>query len=170
MPRSFSFSFLVLCCRWCLKSFNGFWFWKTTSTLSPTFGEASGTFWTRLSLRIRNGIWCEHWERGREFKKIVVLRGSLPMFFLHIMCRYIGRKALNYREEAIIPGTENLVRPSYSYWTLSYLLSQRGAKKLIEGEPFGKLLPVDEYIPIMFNRHPEYVCMTITSAQSVVVK
>ena len=79
-----------------------------------------------------------------------------------VVFRYIGRKALNWKQETLIPGTENLVKPSYSYWTLSYIISLRGAKKLIEGEPFGKMLPVDEYIPIMFDRHPEYVLRNTT--------
>lgn len=86
---------------------------------------------------------------------------SLPIHWEHCfpvaLCRYIGRKALNSEDEILIHGTKNLVRPSYSYWTLSYILSLRGAKKLLEGQPFNKLLPVDEYIPIMFDRHPEYV-------------
>ena len=29
------------------------------------------------------------------------------------------------------------------------------AKKLLAGEPLKKILPVDEYLPIMFNKHPE---------------
>ena len=44
--------------------------------------------------------------------------------------------------------------PHYSYWTLGYLLSQSGARKLIDSEPLGKILPVDELFPILFNRHP----------------
>lgn len=42
----------------------------------------------------------------------------------------------------------------YSYWTLGYLLNFDGAKKLLNGRPLQRLLPVDEYIPIMFDKHP----------------
>ncbi|XP_052221589.1 glycosyltransferase 25 family member-like isoform X2 [Dreissena polymorpha] len=68
---------------------------------------------------------------------------------------YLGRKRLNRKDEVLLEGTESLVWPSYSYWTLSYLLSGRGARKLLAQEPLQKLLPVDEYLPVMFNKHPE---------------
>jgi len=42
----------------------------------------------------------------------------------------------------------------YTYWTLSYLLTLRGAKLLLAGDPLGKMVPVDEYLPIMYGRHP----------------
>ncbi|XP_019853920.1 PREDICTED: procollagen galactosyltransferase 1-like isoform X2 [Amphimedon queenslandica] len=68
---------------------------------------------------------------------------------------YVGRKKLSPNVETIIPGTKNLVIPRYSYWTLGYIISNRGAEKLIAGKPFDNILPVDEYIPIMYNDHPE---------------
>ena len=36
------------------------------------------------------------------------------------------------------------------------MLTYRGAWKLVQQNPLSKLLPVDEYLPIMFNKHPEY--------------
>ena len=72
---------------------------------------------------------------------------------------YVGRKALNWEKEKLIDGAKKLVIPHYSYWTLGYLLSNTGARKLLEAQPFNSLLPVDEYLPIMFNTHPEYVHM-----------
>ena len=75
--------------------------------------------------------------------------------FYFFLCSYVGRKALHWRTEKLIPGTTVLVRPDYSYWTLGYLISHRGAQKLIDANPFSNLLPVDEYLPIMFNKHPE---------------
>ncbi|KAH3791989.1 hypothetical protein DPMN_145478 [Dreissena polymorpha] len=74
-----------------------------------------------------------------------------------MLFRYLGRKRLNRKDEVLLEGTESLVWPSYSYWTLSYLLSGRGARKLLAQEPLQKLLPVDEYLPVMFNKHPELV-------------
>ncbi|XP_041370447.1 procollagen galactosyltransferase 1-A-like isoform X2 [Gigantopelta aegis] len=68
---------------------------------------------------------------------------------------YLGRKRLRPSEEAMIQGTNTLCWPHYSYWTLSYLLTLDGARKLIAQNPLVKMLPVDEYLPIMFNKHPE---------------
>lgn len=62
---------------------------------------------------------------------------------------------LYWKSEKVVPGTTVLVRPDYSYWTLGYLLSHSGAEKLINAKPFDHMLPVDEYFPIMYNRHPE---------------
>ena len=68
---------------------------------------------------------------------------------------YVGRKILDWESEKLVPGATQLSVPHYSYWTLGYLISLRGARKLIEANPLNKLLPVDEYLPIMFNAHPE---------------
>ena len=56
--------------------------------------------------------------------------------------------------EKRVEGSELLVEADYSFWTLGYLLSKSGAKKLLAGNPLGKMVPVDEYLPIMFNKHP----------------
>jgi len=58
-----------------------------------------------------------------------------------------------------VEGTGSVVWPHYSYWTLGYMLTYRGAWKLVQQNPLSKLLPVDEYLPIMFNKHPEYDCV-----------
>ena len=67
----------------------------------------------------------------------------------------MGRKILHWEDEKGIPQTTVIVEPAYSYWTLGYLVSRSGAEKLIGAQPFDYLLPVDEYIPIMFNQHPK---------------
>ncbi|XP_062408646.1 procollagen galactosyltransferase 2 [Sardina pilchardus] len=68
---------------------------------------------------------------------------------------YVGRKRLQVKEpEHWVEGVKNLVHPDYSYWTLGYALSLQGARKLLQAEPFGKMLPVDEFLPIMFDKHP----------------
>lgn len=68
---------------------------------------------------------------------------------------YVGRKRLQLKEpERWVEGVKNLVHPDYSYWTLGYALSLQGARKLLQAEPFGKMLPVDEFLPIMFDKHP----------------
>lgn len=54
-----------------------------------------------------------------------------------------------------VDDSDYLVHVGYSYWTLCYVITLEGAKKLLDGEPLGKMLPVDEYLPIMFDRHPD---------------
>ena len=56
--------------------------------------------------------------------------------------------------EKRVKNSQWLVEADYSFWTLGYLLSLSGAKKLLAGNPLGKMVPVDEYLPIMFNKHP----------------
>lgn len=72
------------------------------------------------------------------------------------MCfSYLGRKRLSEEGEPFVQGASSLVHVNYSYWTLSYLITLEGAKKLISANPLPKLVPVDEFLPIMFDRHPE---------------
>ena len=82
------------------------------------------------------------------------------MYEKKLMCvcvfpSYVGRKVLNWETEKLLPGATKLVRPGYSYWTLGYLISLGGAKKLIGQQPFQKMLPVDEYLLILFNVYPQ---------------
>lgn len=65
---------------------------------------------------------------------------------------YIGRKRLQ-EEEEFLPNSRNFVKVSYTYWTLGYVISLEGAKKLLAAQPLQKLLPVDEFLPIMFDQH-----------------
>ncbi|NP_001096660.1 procollagen galactosyltransferase 1-A precursor [Xenopus laevis] len=68
---------------------------------------------------------------------------------------YLGRKRMQVDEpEEPVPGVRNLVVSDYSYWTLGYLISLRGAKKLLNAEPLVKMLPVDEFLPVMYDKHP----------------
>ena len=67
---------------------------------------------------------------------------------------YLGRKRLAENAESWIDGSKYLVHAGYSYWTLGYILSRSGAKKLIEAMPLKQLLPVDEYLPILSDVHP----------------
>ena len=67
---------------------------------------------------------------------------------------FLGRKILHNSEEPWVEGSDQLVHVDYTYWTLSYVLTLRGAKLLLAGDPLGKMVPVDEYLPIMYGRHP----------------
>ncbi|KAK4474604.1 hypothetical protein MN116_001742, partial [Schistosoma mekongi] len=66
---------------------------------------------------------------------------------------YIGRKRMSKTEKRV-PNTTSLTYPDYTYWTLGYILNRNGAIKLINQKPLQKLIAVDEYLPIMFNKHP----------------
>uniref|UniRef100_A0A8C3G967 procollagen galactosyltransferase n=1 Tax=Cyclopterus lumpus TaxID=8103 RepID=A0A8C3G967_CYCLU len=68
---------------------------------------------------------------------------------------YIGRKRMQVdHPEKAVPNIHNLVEADYSYWTLGYMMSLQGAEKLLKAEPLKRILPVDEFLPIMFNKHP----------------
>ncbi|KAJ8277231.1 hypothetical protein GJAV_G00072880 [Gymnothorax javanicus] len=74
---------------------------------------------------------------------------------LMALFRYVGRKRMQVSEpERSVAGVNNLVEADYSYWTLGYALSLQGARKLLKARPFDRMLPVDEFLPIMFNKHP----------------
>lgn len=67
---------------------------------------------------------------------------------------YFGRKQVNPGNEEPVEHVRNLVVADYSYWTLSYAISLQGAQKLLNAEPLSKMLPVDEFLPIMYDKHP----------------
>ncbi|KAM6902368.1 procollagen galactosyltransferase 2 [Xenentodon cancila] len=67
---------------------------------------------------------------------------------------YLGRKQVNPGNEEPVEDVRNLVVADYSYWTLSYAISQQGAQKMLNAEPLSKMLPVDEFLPIMYDKHP----------------
>ncbi|KAG8038300.1 hypothetical protein G9C98_006627 [Cotesia typhae] len=67
---------------------------------------------------------------------------------------YLGRKRMQERGEEYVDGSDYLVYAGYSYWTLGYILSGSGAKKLLEAKPLDSLVPVDEFLPILFDKHP----------------
>lgn len=58
------------------------------------------------------------------------------------------------KNEEPVEGMNHLVWAGYSYWTLGYLLSARGAAKLLAQDPLQNVLPVDEYLPILYDKHP----------------
>jgi len=86
--------------------------------------------------------------------QVKALLGHLQDLGLAWDLLYLGRKRLSEKEDWV-EGSDRLVRPAYSYWTLGYLLSSSGAAKLLRARPLERLLPVDEFLPIMFDRHSE---------------
>ncbi|XP_017379874.1 procollagen galactosyltransferase 2 isoform X3 [Cebus imitator] len=88
-------------------------------------------------------------------KKLMKLMDDIDQAQLDWELIYIGRKRMQVKEpEKVVPNVENLVEADYSYWTLGYAISLEGAQKLVGANPFGKMLPVDEFLPIMYNKHP----------------
>ncbi|XP_075041197.1 inactive glycosyltransferase 25 family member 3 [Mixophyes fleayi] len=67
---------------------------------------------------------------------------------------YIGRKQVTTDPEKPVENVPYLVEADYSYWTLCYMISLQGAQKLMNAEPLSKILPVDEFLPIMADTHP----------------
>ncbi|XP_066126159.1 procollagen galactosyltransferase 1 isoform X2 [Saccopteryx bilineata] len=68
---------------------------------------------------------------------------------------YVGRKRMQVEHpEKAVPRVRNLVEADYSYWTLAYVISLQGARKLMAARPLSKMLPVDEFLPVMFDKHP----------------
>jgi GR25 family glycosyltransferase involved in LPS biosynthesis len=67
---------------------------------------------------------------------------------------YLGRRILTY-DEKWVDDSRRLVHIGYSLWTTGYMLSPRGASILTKEEPLSKMVPVDEYLSIMFGGHPD---------------
>eukprot|EP00079_Xenopus_tropicalis_P009604 XP_002933810.1 PREDICTED: procollagen galactosyltransferase 2 [Xenopus tropicalis] len=115
-------------------------------------------------------IWKEVVDRGLEKSLVIEDDVRFEPLFKHKLMKlmndieeaevewdliYIGRKRMQVeRPEKAVPSVMNLVEADYSYWTLGYAISRQGAEKLIAAEPFNKMLPVDEFLPVMFNKHP----------------
>ncbi|GLD75380.1 procollagen galactosyltransferase 2-like protein, partial [Lates japonicus] len=120
-----------------------------------------------------HSIWTQVIERGLQ--KVLVLEDDVrfePWFKRRLQAImddvgkaqldwdliYVGRKRMQVQQpEQSVEGVDNLVEADYSYWTLGYALSQQGARKLLAAQPFSRMLPVDEFLPVMFNKHPKSV-------------
>ncbi|KAM9019832.1 LOW QUALITY PROTEIN: procollagen galactosyltransferase 2-like [Ara ararauna] len=91
-----------------------------------------------------------------QFKrKLMKLMGDIQQAQLDWELIYISRKKMWVQEsEKAVPNVMNLVEADYSYWTLGYAISFQGAQKPFGAEPLSKMLPVDEFLPVMYNNHP----------------
>ena len=107
----------------------------------------------------------------KNFSKVIILEDDIhfydPQRFRHdlkagldeldevwhnVDLIYLGRKSLKPSDELRV--YPSFVRPKYSYWTIAYILTYSGALKLVSAEPLSKIVPVDEYLPIMFDESP----------------
>ncbi|CAI9553755.1 unnamed protein product, partial [Staurois parvus] len=87
-------------------------------------------------------------------RKMIRLLGEVRTIQLDWDLIYIGRKQVTTDPEKAVENVRNLVVADYSYWTLCYMISLQGAQKLLNAEPLSKMLPVDEFLPIMADTHP----------------
>ncbi|KAF4075501.1 hypothetical protein AMELA_G00235120 [Ameiurus melas] len=115
-------------------------------------------------------IWTEIVERGLQTSLVLEDDLRFELFFKRRLQKlmqdveaegldwdliYIGRKRMQTDDpEKPVPNVRNLVEADYSYWTLGYMISFQGANKLLRAEPLSKMLPVDEFLPVMYNMHP----------------
>jgi len=63
---------------------------------------------------------------------------------------YLGRKVFNKEGEDEVD--ELLVKPNFSYWTIGYIVTKECCQKLLQSNYLNKLIPVDEFLPIMYNK------------------
>ncbi|XP_067088725.1 procollagen galactosyltransferase 1 [Osmerus mordax] len=117
-----------------------------------------------------HNIWKEIVERGLKTSLVIEDDLRFEVFFKrrlqNLMMEvdsqnldwdliYIGRKRMQVEHpEKSVPNIHNLVEADYSYWTLGYMMSLQGAQKLLKAEPLKRMLPVDEFLPVMYNKHP----------------
>ncbi|XP_074596201.1 glycosyltransferase 25 family member-like [Brevipalpus obovatus] len=87
--------------------------------------------------------WIKHLENLEEY----ISYGGKVDFV------YLGRMVLVNRTEEKAP-VEGFVYPEYSYWANGYMLTSTGAKKLLDAQPLQKVISVDEYIPILYQKNP----------------
>uniref|UniRef100_H9GNH6 procollagen galactosyltransferase n=1 Tax=Anolis carolinensis TaxID=28377 RepID=H9GNH6_ANOCA len=127
-------------------------------TRSPTL--ISGPGWRCLSIVDRGLEKSVVFEDDLRFeiffkRRIMNLMYDLEEEGLDWDLIYIGRKRMQVEHsEKAVPHVRNLVEADYSYWTLGYIISLQGAKKLLDAQPLSKMLPVDEFLPVMFDKHP----------------
>lgn len=87
---------------------------------------------------------------NEEFEKILKLPQQYDLL-------YLNRNALCsiYGLGKEIEVAENIVIPKYSYNTNAYIITLDGAKKLLNTDLLNNILPVDEFLSIMYdNSYP----------------
>ena len=72
---------------------------------------------------------------------------------MHYDMFYLNRYKLNHLYDLgnEIEVNDNIVIPKYCYNTSSYILTYNGAKKLLNANLMKHFLPIDEFLPIMYD-------------------
>ena len=68
---------------------------------------------------------------------------------------YLFREGDNPDDFDPVEGAEELVQPDFSYSSVAYALTRRGAETLLRDRPLENLLCLDHYIPLMAGHVPE---------------
>lgn len=114
--------------------------------------------WKDIILSVENGTL-------KENCKVLILEDDviIPDNFLELLdeytqninidyeCLYVHRKPLNLNSEIKI--SEHIHQSKRSYWACGYILTYDGAIKLVNTNYLQYLIPVDEYLPIMYDSH-----------------
>jgi len=78
---------------------------------------------------------------------------------------YLARRPMCPHRDVLLPhsvadaGSDKdafklcLVRPAFSYKLTAYVLWKRGAEKLLQADYLKKLIPVDDLLPVLYDRH-----------------
>jgi GR25 family glycosyltransferase involved in LPS biosynthesis len=101
--------------------------------------------WKQVMILEDDVVLSPHFSQILEEKKEEI--NQLPYDLL-----YIGRRPLNEASEQKI--SDSFILPKRSYGTHAYILSLSGAQKLINSNYLQHLLPVDEFLPILYD--PDY--------------
>ncbi|XP_033223399.1 glycosyltransferase 25 family member-like [Belonocnema kinseyi] len=87
-------------------------------------------------------------------QNLTVVLDELQRLNLEWDLLFIGRQVRQDQDESLVEGSQRLVHVGYCYWALGYILSAQGAKKLLAAKPLKNLVPVDEFLPILYDKHP----------------
>ena len=76
---------------------------------------------------------------------------------------YLARRAMKPSDDRLVgergrasassSARVRLVQPGFSYKTTAYVLYRRGAKKLVESGYLRKVIPVDDFLSVLFTAH-----------------
>jgi collagen beta-1,O-galactosyltransferase len=89
-------------------------------------------------------------------KHILEFDLQYDMFYLN---RFSLNEIYNLGDEVEI--NDKIIIPKYSYNASSYILTYNGAKKLLDANLLKHFLPIDEFLPIMYDfdyPHKKYSC------------
>ncbi|EDO43389.1 predicted protein [Nematostella vectensis] len=67
---------------------------------------------------------------------------------------YVGRRRMKTELIGHVEGSQYINWVNYTWWTLGYMIKLEGARKLVSAKPLTKMMAIDEFLPIMYDKHP----------------
>ncbi|CAG0917729.1 unnamed protein product [Notodromas monacha] len=67
---------------------------------------------------------------------------------------YMGYEAVLPMNHSKLNGSIHFARPDYTYGSYAYIITLEGARKLVNSPILRKVIPTDEFLPVMYNSHP----------------